>query len=71
MPRDVQFDVIGQKQKEGLIRHVGFSEVSVKEIVAPGSDFIATTMQNRYNLIDRKSDAVVEHCETKGIGFIP
>ena len=71
VPRDEQFDVIGQMEKEGLIRHVGFSEVSVKEIVAAGSDFIVTTMLNRYNLVDRKSEAVIEHCETKGIGFIP
>ena len=71
VPRDEQFDVIAQMQKEGLIRHAGLSEVSVEDIEAAGSYFPVTTVQNEYNLIDRKSEAVVEHCETKGIGFIP
>jgi aryl-alcohol dehydrogenase-like predicted oxidoreductase len=58
-------------QKEGLIRHAGLSEVSVEEIEVAGSFFPVTTVQNRYNLIDRKSESVLEYCEAKGIGFIP
>ena len=71
VPRDEQFDVIAQMQKEGLMRHAGLSEVSVEEIEAAGSYFTVTTVQNQYNLIDRKSEAVLQHCQTKGIGFIP
>jgi len=56
VPRDEQFDAIAQMQKEGLIRHAGLSEVSVEEIEVAGSFFPVTTVQNRYNLIDRKSE---------------
>ena len=58
-------------QKEGLIRHVGLSNVSVEEIEAAGSHFAVATVENEYNLINREDDAVLEYCETKGIGFIP
>jgi pyridoxine 4-dehydrogenase len=71
VPREEQFGVIAQMQKEGLIRHVGLSEVGVEEIEAAGRHFAVTTVQNRYNLVDRASEAVLEHCEAAGIGFIP
>lgn len=69
--REEQFGVIAEMQKEGLIRHVGLSEVSVEEIEAAGQHFAVTTVQNRYNLVDRGSEAVLAHCEAQGIGFIP
>lgn len=71
VPRDEQFDAIAQMQKEGLIRHAGLSEVSVEEIKAAGKYFRVATVQNLYNLGDRQSEAVLEHCEKEGIGFIP
>ncbi len=71
VPREEQFGVIAEMQAEGLIRHVGLSEVGVEEIEAAGKHFAVTTVQNRYNLVDRASEAVLEHCEAHGIGFIP
>ena len=71
VPRDVQFDVIAQMQKEGLIRHVGLSEVSVEDIEAARKVFKVVTVQNRYNLVDRTSEAVLDYCTANGIGFIP
>lgn len=71
VPREEQFDAIAQMQKEGLIRHVGLSNVSVEEIEAAGRYFPVATVQNRYNLVDRKSEEVLRHCEAKGIGFLP
>lgn len=68
---DEQFDVIAQMQKEGLIRYVGLSEVSVGEIEAAGKYFRVATVQNQYNLFDRQSEAALQHCDKKGIGFIP
>lgn len=58
-------------QAEGLIRHVGLSEVSVEEIEAASTFFRVTTVQNLYNLGNRQSEAVVAYCEKHGIGFIP
>jgi pyridoxine 4-dehydrogenase len=71
VPRQEQFEAIRDMQKEGLIRHAGLSEVGVEEIEAARKVFPVATVQNRYNLIDRGSEAVVEYCDQNGIGFIP
>jgi aryl-alcohol dehydrogenase-like predicted oxidoreductase len=71
VPREEQFQVIADMRKEGLIRHVGLSEVSVEEIEAARRHFPVATVQNLYNLADRKSEAVLDYCERQGIGFIP
>jgi pyridoxine 4-dehydrogenase len=71
VPREEQFGVIADFIKEGLIRHAGLSEVSVAEIKAAGKHFKVATVQNRYNLSDRGSEEVLEHCERNSIGFIP
>jgi aryl-alcohol dehydrogenase-like predicted oxidoreductase len=71
VPRDEQFAVIAEMQKEGLIRHAGLSEVSVEEIEAASKFFKVATVQNLYNLVNRKSEDVVEHCHRHRIGFIP
>ena len=71
VPRAEQFDAIAAMQKEGLIRHVGLSEVSVEQITAAQKHFKVATVQNLFNLTNRSSDAVVNHCEKHGIGFIP
>ena len=71
VPAEEQFGAIAAMQKEGLIRHVGLSEVSVAEIKAASRHFPVVTVQNRYNLVDRKSEDVLDYCEENGIGFIP
>jgi pyridoxine 4-dehydrogenase len=71
VPRDEQFDAIAKMQKEGLIRHVGLSQVSVEEIEAAQKFFKVATVQNLYNLADRSSENVLDHCEAHNIGFIP
>jgi pyridoxine 4-dehydrogenase len=71
VPADEQFAVIAAMQKEGLIRHVGLSEVSVGEIEQAQKHFPVATVQNRYNLVDRTSEQVVDWCAENNIGFIP
>lgn len=71
VPRDEQFDAIRQMLDAGLVRHVGLSEVRVEEIEAASRVFPVATVQNRYNLVDRASEAVLDHCAARGIGFIP
>ena len=48
VPRDEQFDAIATMRQEGLIRHVGLSQVTVDEIEAATSFFPVATVQNRY-----------------------
>jgi aryl-alcohol dehydrogenase-like predicted oxidoreductase len=69
--RDEQFDAIRAMQKDGLIKHAGLSEVTVEEIEAASKFFTVATVQNKYNLVDRGSEAVLDYCEKHSIGFIP
>ncbi len=71
VPREEQFDVIAEMRQEGLIRHVGLSQVDVDEIEAAQKHFPVSTVQNLYNLTDRSSEDVLDHCEAENIGFIP
>lgn len=71
VPRDEQFGVIADMQREGLIRHVGLSEVNVEEIEAARKFFPVVSVQNLYNLVTRQSEAVLDYCERENIAFIP
>jgi aryl-alcohol dehydrogenase-like predicted oxidoreductase len=70
-PRKAQFQVIADMRKEGLIRHVGLSEVQVADIEEAQHYFPVATVQNQYNLGDRKSESVLDYCTRQQIGFIP
>ena len=71
VPRDEQFDAIKSLLAKGIIRHAGLSEVSVEDIQAAAKFFKVASVQNRYNMVDRGSEAVLNYCATEGIGFIP
>lgn len=71
VPRDEQFACIAEMQREGLITHVGLSEVKVEEIQAATRHFTVATVQNLYNLVNRQSEDVLTYCEQESIGFVP
>ena len=71
VPADEQFGVMKELQDAGKIRHVGLSEVSVADIERARKVLPITTVQNRYNLVERQHEDVLDHCERLGIGFIP
>jgi pyridoxine 4-dehydrogenase len=71
VPREAQFAAIKALLDDGIIKHAGLSEVSVADIKAASEVFPVATVQNRYNLVDRGSEDVLEYCEQHGIGFIP
>jgi aryl-alcohol dehydrogenase-like predicted oxidoreductase len=71
VPADEQFGLLADLLAEGKVRSVGLSEVSVSDIEAARSVVEISTVQNLYNLSNRSSEAVLEHCEAEGIGFIP
>jgi pyridoxine 4-dehydrogenase len=66
-----QFAELKALQDDGIVRHLGLSEVSVDEIKAAQQVFEVTTVQNLYNLTTRQSEDVLQYCEEQGIGFIP
>ena len=71
VPREEQFEVLKEAMGAGKVRHVGLSEVSVEEIKAAQEIVPVATVQNLYNLTNRKAEDVLEYCEEQGIGFIP
>jgi len=71
VPAEETFGAIKQLQDQGLIRHVGLSQVSVAEIEQARTFFPVVSVQNLYNLVDRSSEDVLEHCEREGIAFVP
>jgi pyridoxine 4-dehydrogenase len=58
-------------QDEGKIRHVGISNVSLEQLAEARAIVEVVTVQNRYNLEDRRSEDVLEACEREQIGFLP
>ena len=62
---------MAELQQAGKIRHVGLSNVSVEQLEAAQKIVPVVTVQNRYNLKDRASEAVLQACEKQGIGFMP
>jgi pyridoxine 4-dehydrogenase len=71
VPEDEQFAFLQSVQREGKVRHIGLSEVSVAQIQRAGKFFQVASVQNRYNLVDREWEPVLDYCGREGIGFIP
>jgi aryl-alcohol dehydrogenase-like predicted oxidoreductase len=58
-------------QQAGKIRHIGVSNVSVAQLEQARSIVDVVSVQNRFNLVDRRSQDVLEVCERDGLGFLP
>jgi len=71
VPEDEQFDVIREFQQEGLVRHLGLSEVTVAQIKRARRVVPIVSVQNRYNLTDREWEAEVDYSEREGLVFLP
>jgi len=71
VPLEDQIGALLDLQREGKIRHIGLSEVTVSQIGAVRRMTPVATVQNRYNLVDRGSEDVLAYCTREGIGFIP
>jgi pyridoxine 4-dehydrogenase len=66
-----QIGILVTLQNEGKIRHIGLSEVSVEQIQAVQRLTPIATVQNQYNIVERRSEDVLNYCTRKNIGFIP
>jgi len=71
VPAEEQFGMLKDLLDAGKVQAVGLSEVIVEEIVAARAIVPIATVQNLYNLTNRKSEDVLEYCQHEGIGFIP
>ena len=66
-----QVGALAQFQKEGKVRHIGLSNVTVKQLEQARRIVPIVSVQNRYNLGDRGSEDVLKACERLGIAFLP
>jgi aryl-alcohol dehydrogenase-like predicted oxidoreductase len=71
VPLEDQIGELKALQDEGKIAAIGLSEVTVEEIEKVRGMVEVATVQNLYNLGNRKSEDVLDHCTAQGIGFIP
>lgn len=71
VPAEDQLGTLKDLQAQGKIKHIGLSEVSVRQIEHARTIIPIVTVQNRYSVTDRASEKVLEYCEREGMGFIP
>ena len=71
VPVEESLGALKKMQEAGKIRHVGLSEVSRKEIERAKKVVPIVSIQNEYNIVDRKSEDALAYCEKENMGFIP
>ena len=71
VPVEESLEPILKLQEQGKIRHIGLSEVKPNEIQQVQKLAKVVSVQNLYNIGDRKHEDTLEYCEQQGIGFIP
>ena len=70
-PVEESVRALAELRDDGVIRHVGVSNVTVDQLERARDVCEIATVQNRYNVGNRADDDVLELCEDEGIGFIP
>ncbi len=64
-----EFGALAELRQEGLIRHLGISEASDKQLTEAQAVAPVVTVQNLYNLAQRGDDALVDRCAAEGIAY--
>jgi pyridoxine 4-dehydrogenase len=71
VPAEDQLGALKDLQAQGKVKHIGLSEVSVRQIQHARAIVPIVSVQNRYSVADRASEDVLEYCEKENMGFIP
>jgi len=71
VPFEDQVGALANFQREGKVRHVGLSNITVRQLEQARKLVPIVSVQNRYNLGERSSDDVLQACERLGIAFLP
>ncbi len=71
VPMEDSIGALKEIQSAGKIRHIGLSEVSPEQVERARKIVPIATVQNRYNITDRKWDNTLAYCEKEQIGFMP
>jgi aryl-alcohol dehydrogenase-like predicted oxidoreductase len=68
---DASMETLARLREQGKIRHVGLSNVTLEHLERARKIVPIVSVQNRYSFADREWDDLLNHCEQKGIAFIP
>ena len=71
VPMEDTFKFLQKAQQDGLIKHIGLSEVGVEEIKKAQEFFEVVSVQNMYSVDNRKWEAVLDYTRTQNMAFIP
>ncbi len=71
VPLEDSVGTLADMQRAGKVRHIGLSNVTVKQLEKARKIVPIVSVQNRYSLIDREHENVLVHCEKLGIAFLP
>ena len=71
VPAEETLGALKELQTQGKIKHIGLSEVSIEELEHAQTIVDIVSVQNLYNLSERKSEKLLDYCTEKSIGFIP
>jgi aryl-alcohol dehydrogenase-like predicted oxidoreductase len=63
--------VLADLQRQGLVRHIGLSNVTAVQIAAGRRICDIVCVQNRYNLVDRGDDGLIDRLADDGIAYVP
>ncbi|WP_427928793.1 aldo/keto reductase family oxidoreductase [Agrobacterium cavarae] len=68
---DEALEVLADLKQQGLIRHIGLSNVTAKQIEDAGKITDIVCVQNQYNLAHRHDDALIDTLASRGIAYVP
>src|ERR1700693_384474 len=71
VPMEESLGAIKEMQSAGKIRYVGLSEVSPEQIARARKVLPIVSVQNQYNIADRRWEKTLVYCEKEGLGFMP
>src|SRR2546428_2710243 len=71
VPMEESLGALKEMQNAGKIRHLGLSEVTPAEIERARKVVSIVSIQNRYNIADRKWEKAIDYCEKENLGFLP
>ena len=71
VPFEQIFEFLQSVQEEGLVKHIGLSEVSVEDIQKAEQYITVASVQNMYSVDNRKWEPVLEYCQQNDMAFIP
>ena len=71
VPLEESLGALTRMQDQGKIRHIGVSNFSASELTRARAVATVVSVQNEYNLTDRRSEEVLDVCELDGLAFLP